>query len=289
MLRTTTRPVPPFARGFGVHPHADVLLPEPEHDAIAMAPAGQLWTTVGDLARWAALLAGYRPDVLAPETAAEMREPIALSDLPGQAWTVAHGLGLELFNRGGTRSYGHNGSMPGFLAILRMEQQTDDGVIIMTNATSGLDASLEVDLIAILREHEERPVVAWKAAGGGAPAQLLELTGTWYWGTIEMAVSLTRDGRFDLRAVRFGPESFFVPAEDGTFVGQHGYFAGETLCVVRRDDKTLSHLEVGSFVLTRTPYDASASSPGGVDPGGWRGSPPGREPRHTLRSWRKDA
>ena len=58
MTRTTLRPQPPHASGFAVHPHADLLLPEPEHDAAAMGPAGQLWTTVTDLARWASFLAG---------------------------------------------------------------------------------------------------------------------------------------------------------------------------------------------------------------------------------------
>ena len=43
---------------------ADVLLPEPEHDAGAMAPAGQLWTSVEDLSRWAAFAGGDTADVL---------------------------------------------------------------------------------------------------------------------------------------------------------------------------------------------------------------------------------
>lgn len=42
---TTPRPRAPHATGYAVHPWADVLLPEPEHDAVAMAPAGQLWST----------------------------------------------------------------------------------------------------------------------------------------------------------------------------------------------------------------------------------------------------
>ncbi|HET9093024.1 MAG TPA: serine hydrolase domain-containing protein, partial [Acidimicrobiales bacterium] len=58
MARTTFRPVPPHASGHGVHPHADVWLPEPEHEAASMAPAGQIWTTVEDLATWSAVLAG---------------------------------------------------------------------------------------------------------------------------------------------------------------------------------------------------------------------------------------
>ena len=103
---------------------------EPEHDAVAMAPAGQLWTTVSDLGRWAAFLArADRPErsaaaagdsVLAASTLAEMREPRGLMDLPGQAWTTAYGLGIQLWNVDGHRSFGHGASMPGFLAELRI-------------------------------------------------------------------------------------------------------------------------------------------------------------------------
>ena len=57
----STRPSGSAAVGLAVHPFADLLLPEPEHDGGAMAPAGQLWTTVPDLARWAAL---GMPDVI---------------------------------------------------------------------------------------------------------------------------------------------------------------------------------------------------------------------------------
>ncbi len=60
MGRTTTRPQAPAAEGWGVHPLADLLHVEPEHDAGAMAPAGQFWSTVEDLSRWAAFLSGDR-------------------------------------------------------------------------------------------------------------------------------------------------------------------------------------------------------------------------------------
>ena len=54
MGRTTYAPVPPHAQGWSVHPWSGRLHPEPHTDTGAMAPAGQLWSTVGDLARWAA-------------------------------------------------------------------------------------------------------------------------------------------------------------------------------------------------------------------------------------------
>ena len=87
LRRTTTRPQAPHATGYAVHPFADAVLVEPEHDAVAMAPAGQLWSTVSDLARWGAFLAGGPPEPgpapLVSGTLAEMREPLAVMDEPG--------------------------------------------------------------------------------------------------------------------------------------------------------------------------------------------------------------
>ncbi|BFO22969.1 hypothetical protein SHKM778_93570 [Streptomyces sp. KM77-8] len=57
LRRTTVRAEAPYAGGWAVHPWADVMLPEPLEDLGVMAPAGQLWSTAGDLARFAAFLA----------------------------------------------------------------------------------------------------------------------------------------------------------------------------------------------------------------------------------------
>lgn len=58
---------------------------------------------------------------------------------------------------------------------------------------------------------------------------------------------------------------------DGTWKGLDGYYAGETLKVVRRADGEVSHLDLGSFVYTREPYGPGDAVPGGVDEQGWRG------------------
>jgi hypothetical protein len=63
---------------------------------------------------------------------------------------------------------------------------------------------------------------------------------------------------------RTGRASRFAPRGDGTWRGLDGYHAGETLRLA--DD----HLDLGSFVFTRTPYDPAAPVPGGVDPRGWQ-------------------
>ena len=53
----------------------------------------------------------------------------------------------------------------------------------------------------------------------------------------------------------------------GRVVGVTGYHAGEELHVVRRPDGTVGHLEVATFVYTRTPYDPEAPIPGGAPRG----------------------
>ncbi|MEO6997546.1 MAG: serine hydrolase domain-containing protein [Terracoccus sp.] len=268
MTRTTLRPSGTAASGLAVHPFADVLLPEPEHDAGAMAPAGQLWTTVNDLARWAGLLAGDTGEVLSADTLAEMLEPHTVVDVPGVAWTGAHGLGWQLWNVEGRRSAGHGGSMPGFLAGLRVDLESGDGVVLFTNTTTSTAyAALTTDLLAALAEREPMVVKPWHATEWeGRPD--LDVVGTWHWGPAVTTARLVGEhlvlgepgqGR-GARFARVGPDEW---------VGLDHYYQGEPLRVVRRDDGTVSHLDLASFRFTRTPYDPGADVPGGVSEDGW--------------------
>ncbi|MFJ2032971.1 serine hydrolase domain-containing protein [Streptosporangium sp. NPDC087985] len=268
MRDTTARPRAPHARGYAVHPWADVLLPEPEHDALAMAPAGQLWSTPADLARWAAFVAGDTGDVLAPATVAEMREPATVDD--GDAWTGGYGLGLQLARVNGRRLAGHTGSMPGFLATVWADPSDRVGVLFMANSTSGVSRTLLSELLAILDEHEPRLPAEWEPAA--VDADLLELAGPWYWGPSAYALRPLPGRGLSLTPIGgAGRASRFVAQGDGTWLGLDGYYAGETLRLVRRADGSPSHLDLNTFVFTRTPYDPSAEVPGGVDAGGWRG------------------
>ena len=280
MSRTTARPQPPHAAGFAVHPHADLLLPEPEHDAAAMGPAGQLWTTVADLARWAGFLAGAsaapgtaasRPGagLLDAATLAEMREPIGIDDVAGQPWTLGYGLGLQLWNEGGRRSYGHTGSMPGFIGVVRIDADTGDAAVALSSGTSGLTGSAFAgDLLRILAENDPPARPEWTAASIADGA--LELVGTWYWGPVAFLVSVAED-MLEFRVAGSGARAFrFRPGDDGGWTGVDDYFAGEPLRAVRGPDGRVVALDLASHTYTRLPYDEAAPVPGGVDPGGWR-------------------
>jgi CubicO group peptidase (beta-lactamase class C family) len=271
MARTTTRPRPPWARGLAVHPHADLVLPEPEHDAGAMAPAGQLWTTVSDLAIWARFLAGGTGGPLSDDTLAEMREPLGVEDMPGQPWAVGYGLGLQLWNDAGVHGYGHTGSMPGFVGVLRIDAESGDAAIALCNSTTGFDMALGADLLRILAECEPVSPSEWVPAP--AEAGIADMLGTWYWGPAQFALRLAGD---TLKLERAGgrPGAIrFRRRADGTWTGLDGYHAGEPLVPVRDAEGNVVSLDLGSFVYTRTPYDPAAPVPGGVDPDAWRADP----------------
>ncbi|OLF17744.1 serine hydrolase domain-containing protein [Actinophytocola xanthii] len=268
MTRTTPMPQAPHALGWAVHPYADVLLPEPAPDAGAMAPAGQLWSTAGDLARWLRFIAGDTGSVLHPDTVAEMRMPVAVED--GDAWTSGYGLGLQLFRDSGRRLAGHGGSMPGFLATVVVDPATTTGVLTLTNSTAGVGVSaLAIDLLKLVDDYEPALPAEWAPQTAADPA-LLALTGEWFWGPMPFVLRLLPERWLDLRpASGSGRASRFRPDGENTWVGLDGYYAGETLRLHHHADGTPSHLDLATFVFTRTPYDPAAPIPGGLDQGGW--------------------
>ncbi|OHV33974.1 MULTISPECIES: serine hydrolase domain-containing protein [Pseudofrankia] len=270
LTRTAPSPQAPHAGGFAVHPWADVMLPEPLEDTGVMAPAGQLWSTAADLSRWAAFLARGAGGVLGAGTLAEMRRPASEPD-EADDWTGSYGLGLELRRQDGQVLYGHTGSMPGFLAALWVSERDDVAAVVLANATSGPAVPLiAADLIQIVAEHEPRIPDPWRPLPTPDP-ELLALTGLWHWGPAPHLLHLRADRGLELvpygatgRGARFRAEA------NGTWTGLDGYYAGETLRVVRAPDGTARHLDIGSFVFTRTPYDPTTDLPGGLAPQGWQ-------------------
>ncbi|MFF4405146.1 serine hydrolase domain-containing protein [Streptomyces sp. NPDC001262] len=269
MHRTTLAPEAPHAEGWAVHPWADVLLPEPLTDTGRMAPAGQLWSTAADLGRFAAFLLDGDERVLRKSSLEEMRVPETAPQ--GPDWAGGYGLGMQLARRDGRFLSGHTGSMPGFIATLWVSSVDGVGAVLLANLTSGFEvAAACAEMVATVAEHEPRIPEPWRPLDAVDPA-LLELTGPWYWGATGFALRLRAERGLDLsplgnggRAARFRAE------EDGTWTGLDGYYAGETLRVVRGADGAVSHLDIGTFVLTREPYGPGDVVPGGVDAGGWR-------------------
>ncbi|MFE0772328.1 serine hydrolase domain-containing protein [Streptomyces sp. NPDC058861] len=272
MDRTTADPVAPHAGGWAVHPWADVMLPEPSEDLGLMAPAGQLWSTAADLARFAAFLAKGDERVLDAASVAEMRAPAS----PGGEgeWEGGYGLGLQLLRRDGRTLIGHTGSLPGFVACLWVSVEDGLAGIALSNATSGpLVGAVAADLVRIVAEAEPRLPEPWRPLPAAeVDEELLSLTGPWYWGTYVYGLRTGPERGVVLEPLRgAGRRARFRALPDGGWVGLNGYYEGETLRVVRRPDGSVSHLDLGSFVFTREPYEPGDAVPGGVDEAGWRG------------------
>ena len=251
MSRTSYLPRPTAQPGWSVDHFTGVRTLEPLTETGAMAPAGQLWSTVEDLMLWGQFLAGDRPDLLDPSTLHEMSTPV----------TDSYGLGLRLSANAGGVLVGHSGSMPGFIASLFVDPGSGIGAAVLANATTGIDPErLAIDLIdGDFIEHVPLP---WQPTLA-VPPEVEGLPGLWFWGNTAIELRWHNEGLV-LRALATPErEPWRFELAEGRLVGVAGYHRGETLHVHRRDDGTIGHLECATFIYTRSPYDPEAPIPGG--------------------------
>jgi CubicO group peptidase (beta-lactamase class C family) len=255
LRRTTYHPEEPYARGYVVHPWHGTLREEPRHDSLAMAPAGQLWSTLADLARWAGFLADPEPAVLKPATLAEMATPVSIVD--PDAWTAGHGLGLGL-QRHGERVYvGHTGSMPGYLAVVAVHRPSGTGVVGFANAYTlhgGTIGGLGAELLSMVLDREPPVPAPWRPPAP-PPPELAPLCGRWWWMGQEYELGVdTGTGELVMAGVT-GPKQpwRFVPDGTDRWRGTTGDNHGELLTVRRDPAGTVEALEIATFVFTRDP------------------------------------
>ncbi len=271
MFRTGHVPTSPYAQGWSVHPWADVVLPEVVVDVGLMGPAGQLWSTIEDLCRFASFLLGNGGSVLRPETLAEIRTPqVAPVD---NKWTTNYGLGLQVRRLQERVLSGHTGSMPGFVCALWVDPEEQLGSIVLANTTANVPiGTLTAELLHLVAEQEPFIPEPWKPATN-IDSSLLTMAGVWYWGPSPYSIRVLQDNILELAPLsgRAGRGAQFTPQPNGIWLGESGYFAGETLQPVRDEPNgKVSHVDIGSFIFTREPYEPTGVIPGGVDPDGWR-------------------
>ncbi len=267
MTRTTLRAQAPHAGGFAVHPWADVMQPEPAEYTGHMAPAGDLWSTAGDLCRFAAFLLDGDDRVLPAATLEEMRTQAA----PPAGNIGGYGFSIQVLEREGRILVGHGGSMPGFVAALWVSPDDGLGAVTLSNATAGpAVGEIAADLIDIVATNEPRLPERWKPQPG-IGQELLALTGLWYWGPRATVLRVLSAEMLELApASGLGRASRFRAAGDGTWTGLDGYYTGETLRVIPAADGVAEHLDVGTFVFTREPYGPESPAAAQPHADGWQ-------------------
>ncbi len=106
----------------------------------AFSPIGGLFSTVRDLARWCAVLAGSidAAGVLPAHLTERMRHPDTpiAGDVTGDGPWQAYGLGLMVRSDGAGRLFvGHSGGYPGFTTRMEWEQGSQLGAVVFENAS----------------------------------------------------------------------------------------------------------------------------------------------------------
>ncbi|MCW2787616.1 MAG: hypothetical protein JWP74_4133 [Marmoricola sp.] len=245
MVTTTYDPLPGrHAIGRSVAHFTGTLTSEPHEDTGAMAPAGQLWSTLADLARWLDFLVTGSPEILSAGTLAEMARPAIAPD---------YGLGLRLLAAGERRLVGHTGSMPGFLATAFVDRETREGVVALCNATTGV--STDALALALLQGQDPYQGERWSPSGN-VPDRAAELLGLWFWGNTAHELRWTNQ-QLELWTLSPAELADRFVVEPDRIRGVEGYLLGETLDVHRASDGTVTHLECATFRFTRTPYPES--------------------------------
>jgi CubicO group peptidase (beta-lactamase class C family) len=108
--------------------------PKPVKDTeIAVAPAGSIFSTTADMARYVAALANGGAPLLRRESLEQMLSPQA-----GAGELPAMGLAFMLDRLGEHRLAGHDGGWPGFVSSLLVAPDAGVGVVAFTNTSAGL-------------------------------------------------------------------------------------------------------------------------------------------------------
>ena len=239
------------ALGYQVHPHTGVATVEPQFDLKATAPFGGLWSTVADLARYAAFVADPIEEILLADTLDEMCRPLTMTDVDG--WARAYGLGYDLQRTGERVLVGHGGGMPGFLAGLRVRRQDRVGAVVFTNCTAGAETTvLAGSLVNAVLDAEPSLATVWTPSQG--QPELDGMLGSWWTEGSEIVFEV-RDNVLWSRIPGGLPlaDTRFARVDGDRFRAVAGRERGELLEITRGLGGDVERMHFATYALTRAP------------------------------------
>lgn len=179
----------------------------PPQDMKGVAAAGNMSSTVTDLARFASLqftdARAAGPSILKASTIREMRRVQAIRP----DWRGGFGLGFTLRPYGGGVYIGHEGQIPGFRSRMRIAPEERLAVIVLTNADDG-DTAAYTDLAFEVIGPELR-----RAAAVATPRQAAQFDPEW-----EQYVGKYSDPSTDYEVLRMKQELVLVNLANGSTV-----------------------------------------------------------------------
>jgi CubicO group peptidase (beta-lactamase class C family) len=228
-----------LARGYVRVPDRDSVDPDPREWEALPPAAGQLFSTVEDLAVFGGFLAGAVDGPISRETLEEMRRPVIVAD---EGWTQAHGLGPMLMRDGETILAGHAGGLFGYAGWLLYSPVSRIGAAALTNVGDG--DPLYPLVLALIRE-EAAAIPAEPALPAGPPPPAAEfLLGRYHGDGAVLGIVWERGkllGRWEAREglpagtpfelTEAGPEAW--RCEGGPYVGEVAHVDRDTSGRVR--------------------------------------------------------
>jgi CubicO group peptidase (beta-lactamase class C family) len=254
LTRTSFSPEPPTAVAYSVEPYSDVVRREPMlvERTGGIAAAGQLWSTVGDLCRWAAFLAEPDPEVLAPESLDLMTSVQTMAD--PYRWSLAWGVGLMLARKDERIYCGHDGGMPGYLANVLVDREDRLGAAVLLNGANAGPTELSLALVEKTRERFPPEPRAWRPSAP-PPEELASALGRWWSEGVEFVFRWHED-RLEARgaeALAWQPWARFEQLDADRFRTVFGRERGELLRLVRDADGSVTRMYWATYPMTRTP------------------------------------
>ena len=254
LTRTGFSPDEPVALAYSVEPYSDVLRREPMlvERTGGIAAAGQLWSTVGDLCRWASFLADPDPGVLAPEAIDLMTAVQTMAD--PYRWSLAWGVGLALMRKDERIYCGHDGGMPGYLANVLIDRSDKLGAAVLVNGESVGPAELALELVVKTRERYPPEADGWRP-GEPPPPELATALGRW-WSEGAEFIFRWHEGRLETRwaeAPAWMPWTRFERLDGDRFRTVFGRERGELLRLVRDANGKVTRMYWATYPLSRTP------------------------------------
>ncbi len=146
-LERNPQMLPHLSKGYqmmGPGGGVDSETPQREHETGRgyKVPNGAIYTTVGDLARFASFLMGQGPENVLKKASLErfQMQSIVPADI---GLTTGYGIGFQVDRRDNYVAFGHGGAVAGYTAMLLMNRPKGIGVIVLSNGAANPDSIAE--------------------------------------------------------------------------------------------------------------------------------------------------
>ena len=245
---------PRFFTGYNPTPFQDRPERAPYAHLNGISAAGQLHSTVSDLAKWVSFQFRGDAEVLKAQTLVEIQQP----QYSEPDWSAAQCIGWRATRIGNHVHHNHGGGIHGFGTQVWFNVPARTGVVLLINTwppPGGLETAQEV-LEMVLKADEAAPSVPEQPALEPTPEALRRFLGHY---RAEPGIDVNiewRDGA--LRLVPHGGSAFSLHApavleatgKEEEWVVRGGRAAGETALFEFDGDRVVSY-ELGAFVFRK--------------------------------------